>query len=149
MTGIHIILPFLPRKSVWGRGDILSHSPTMTQWSMAVSCFLSGFHTSAGQKAMRNPKLFSTYCDTAGTQQGAEDQLHQWEDTHSALDMELLMGLLQRLLRRQWPLPIPLSMITALERTQPEQHIFSSLTFSFSHTNLCERQVGNCYCRDK
>lgn len=71
MTGIHFILLLLPRKSIWGRGDILSHSLIMTQWSMAVPCFLWGFHSSAGQQATRKPKLFSRYWGTAGRQQGS------------------------------------------------------------------------------
>ena len=141
MTGINFVLLFLPRKSIWGRGHLLSHSLIMTQWNMAVTCFLSGFNSTAGQKAMRKPKLFSRYWDTAGRQQGSrgpaapvgEHPLRQlliwsfaWGYSKGCLgDSDSYL----------WPSPWSLLCKGCSLKNTFSVH---KLTFFFSHTNLWE-----------
>ena len=154
MTDIHFILLFLPRKSIWGRGDTLSHSLIMTQWSMAVSCFLSGFHSSAGQQAMRKPKLFSRYWDTAGRQQGSRGPAAPMGEhpLRQLLIWSFSWGYSKGCLGDSNPYhdqsnPSPWSLLCK-GRSLNNTFSVHKLTFSFSHTNLWERQVGNCYYRD-
>lgn len=147
MAGTHF--NFCSPGSLYEGGETLSHSLLMTQQSMAVSCFPSGFQSSARQQAMKQPKLFSKYWDAAGdprtscTNGRTPTQTNLWYGTST-------WGYSKGCLWDSNPYLYPSLWAFFCKRCNLE-NTFSvhKLTSSFSHTNLWERQVGNSYCTDK
>lgn len=141
MTGIHFILLFLPRKSIRGRRDILSHSLIMIQWSLAVSCLLSGFHSSAGAPGNEEAKAILQILGYSRKTTGEQRTscTHSRTPTQRALGTELLMGLFLRLLQRQWPMPNP-SQYSLLYKARTLKDTLSVYKV-FSHTNLWDERL--------
>lgn len=139
MTGIHFILFLLPKKYIRGKGDALSHRFIMTQWSTAVSSFLSRLQNSAGQHTMKQPKLFSKCWDIAEKQQGSRGPavLMGEQPLRQLLTWSFSCSYCNSFSGGSDPYLHP-SPISLFRKSCSPENMFSvhKLIFSFSHTNL-------------